>query len=58
MVGTKDPHKRLYTDFNLQVKLPESFPPRYRASLLKAMDQCTVKRHLTEPPTLRSEILR
>ncbi len=36
----------------LDVRLPASFPEKYRAPLLRAIDQCTVKRHLARPPRI------
>ena len=57
MVCTKSDEKKLYTDFTLQVRLPADFPAKYKDSLLRAMDQCTVKRHFVEPPTVRSEVV-
>lgn len=35
---------------DLQVDLPAEFPEKYRAALIRAIDQCTVKRHILEPP--------
>ncbi len=34
----------------LEVSLPAAFPEKYREAILRAVDQCTVKRHLFEPP--------
>ncbi|OHB25524.1 MAG: osmotically inducible protein OsmC [Desulfuromonadaceae bacterium GWC2_58_13] len=34
----------------LAVTLPEGFPPKYRQAILKAIDQCTVKRTILAPP--------
>ena len=35
---------------HIDVALPPAFPERYREALLRAIDQCSVKRHLAEPP--------
>jgi ribosomal protein S12 methylthiotransferase accessory factor len=45
----------------LEVLLPPAFPEKYRDALLRAVDQCKVKRHILEPPqfdvtTVRAEI--
>ncbi len=32
------------------VELPEDFPAKYRAAILRAVDQCAVKRLIQEPP--------
>jgi ribosomal protein S12 methylthiotransferase accessory factor len=34
----------------IAVELPPGFPDKYRAAILRAVDQCTVKRHMVEPP--------
>ncbi len=34
----------------LEVLLPPAFPEKYREAILRAVDQCTVKRHILEPP--------
>jgi putative redox protein len=32
--------------------LPDGFPEKYWAAILRAVDQCAVKRHLIEPPRI------
>lgn len=44
---TEDP-VRLET-MALELTLPEGFPEKYRKAVLRAVDQCTVKKHLVEP---------
>ena len=39
-----------------EVTLPEDFPEKYRSALLRAMDQCTVKKHVMDPPEFASVI--
>lgn len=34
----------------LEVTLPPGFPEKYRKAILRAVDQCSVKRHILEPP--------
>jgi len=34
----------------LKLTLPEGFPEKYRNAIVKAMDQCTVKKTLFDPP--------
>lgn len=38
-----------------RLALPEGFPDKYRGSILKAMDLCTVKRYLHNPPAFTLE---
>lgn len=40
----------LISVLRLDVTLPRSFPDKYRDAILRAVDQCTVKRHLHNPP--------
>jgi ribosomal protein S12 methylthiotransferase accessory factor len=35
----------------LSVRLPLGFPEKYRAAIVRSIDQCAVKRHLAAPPT-------
>lgn len=35
---------------SIRVTLPTDFPPKYQRAILKAIDQCTVKRTLLDPP--------
>ena len=34
----------------VDISLPGGFPEKYRGALLRAVDQCAVKRHVLEPP--------
>jgi putative redox protein len=34
----------------IEVSIPEEFPEKYRPALIRAVDQCAVKRHILEPP--------
>lgn len=36
----------------IEVDLPPDFPSKYREAILRAVDQCAVKRHIVEPPTI------
>jgi ribosomal protein S12 methylthiotransferase accessory factor len=42
--------KHLVTKVALKIILPKGFPEKYRESLIKTAELCTVKRHLHEPP--------
>jgi ribosomal protein S12 methylthiotransferase accessory factor len=39
-------------EVRITVELPPDFPPRYREAVLRAADQCTVKKHLEHPPRI------
>lgn len=36
----------------IEVDLPPDFPPKYRDAIQRAVDQCAVRRHILEPPTI------
>jgi len=36
----------------LDVQLPPDFPEKYRASVVRAAELCTVKKHLEHPPSI------
>ena len=37
---------------DLDVQLPADFPEKYREAVVRAADQCTVKKHLLQLPTI------
>ena len=37
---------------DIDVELPPEFPERYREAVIRAADQCTVKKHLEHPPVI------
>jgi ribosomal protein S12 methylthiotransferase accessory factor len=49
-------HKRI-ARLRVAITLPEGFPDKYRAALLRSVNQCTVKRHLEEPPAIELALL-
>ena len=53
-----NPETRLIEKINIEIKLPEGFPEKYREAVIKAADLCTVKKHLADPPeiTVKAEI--
>jgi putative redox protein len=46
----RNPDRKTVTKVRIEVDLPEGFPEKYRQAILRAIDGCTVKRHLAEPP--------
>ena len=47
-----DPDVGLITKIDLELHLPAGFPEKYREAVVRAVNQCTVKRHLTQPPVI------
>jgi len=42
--------RRRLDAIRLDLHLPAAFPDKYRAAIVRAVDQCAVKRHIVEPP--------
>jgi putative redox protein len=52
--------KRMIVKIGIDVELPSDFPDKYRDALVHAVDLCSVKRHMFDPPafeirTVKSE---
>lgn len=47
---TSDPETHMITEVALEIKLPAGFPEKYRSAIVRAADQCAVKKHLLQPP--------
>ena len=45
-----DPEVKRYTQMTLDLKLPNDFPENLKPAIIRAMDLCTVKKHLVNPP--------
>ena len=42
----------------LSIELPPGFPEQYRSAVVRSADQCTVKKHLQQPPEISVGCLR
>ena len=45
------------TTIDVELQLPESFPPKYVDPLKRAVDHCAVKRHMMTPPEFRLQVV-
>lgn len=45
-----DANEKRYPKMSIELTLPEGFPEKYHAAILRAMDQCVVKQHILHPP--------
>lgn len=52
----RDPDSKLVSSIDIAITLPSGFPEKYRDAVLRAADQCTVKRHLLDPPEIRLDL--
>jgi ribosomal protein S12 methylthiotransferase accessory factor len=43
--------------FTYELTIPEGFPEKYKAALLRALDLCPIKKLLLSPPSFQLEII-
>ena len=46
----RDEEKRLPAKVQIKINLPVGFPEKYKNAIIKATDQCAVKRSIFDPP--------
>ena len=46
----RNPSTKMIDEIVLEIQVPASFPEKYHEALIRAADQCAVKKHLHEPP--------
>jgi putative redox protein len=49
---SRNQETKMVDKISLQIMLPQGFPEKYRDAVIRAADQCTVKRHLENPPEI------
>jgi putative redox protein len=54
----RDPAGKNVERIRIEVRLPVAFPEKYREAIVRAVDQCKVKRHILEPPRFEVETVR
>ncbi|MBK9089970.1 MAG: OsmC family protein [Holophagales bacterium] len=52
MSWERNPATKLISDIRIQISLPPGFPEKYRTAVVRAADQCAVKKHLLEAPAI------
>jgi putative redox protein len=50
MITEADPQKGMIGRIAFDLRLPDGFPEKYEQAIVRAVDQCTVKRHIQDPP--------
>jgi len=48
-----DPVTHLVSDVQVTIELPERFPDKYADAVVRAAEQCAVKKHFEHPPVIR-----
>jgi len=51
----KDPETKMISRISIEILLPPGFPEKYKAAVVRAADQCTVKRLMMTPPLFQVE---
>lgn len=52
----RDPESKRIGTIRIEVHLPKDFPEKYHAAVVRAIDQCAVKRHIVDPPDFDVQI--
>jgi putative redox protein len=47
-----DPQTGLVSRISLDIQLPPEFPEKYREAVIRAAEQCAVKKHFEHPPVI------
>ena len=50
-----DPATHLVSDVQVTIELPAGFPGKYADAVVRAAEQCAVKKHFENPPAIRVE---
>ena len=45
-----DPLTHMVAKVALEIQVPPTFPEKYKDALIRSAEQCTVKKHLENPP--------
>jgi putative redox protein len=53
MTTERDAVNKLISGITLELRLPPGFPEKYGAAVVKAVEACTVKRHILKPPAFK-----
>ena len=52
MAWARNPTTKLIVKIRIEITLPPGFPEKYRTAIVRAADQCAVKKHLLEAPAI------
>lgn len=50
--AVRNERTRMVTRIELEIRLPDEFPARYRDAVIRAVGLCSVKKHLDQPPEI------
>lgn len=49
-----DPESKLVSNIEIKLHTPKGFPEKYLKAIVKSMNKCSVKKHLENPPTIKT----
>jgi ribosomal protein S12 methylthiotransferase accessory factor len=52
----RDEARKRLGSIRVSLTLPAGFPEKYREAILRAVDQCAVKKHMVEPPAFELSV--
>jgi ribosomal protein S12 methylthiotransferase accessory factor len=53
----KDRERRRLSEIVIKLSLPPWFPEKYEAAIVRAVDLCSVKKHILEPPAFKTIVV-
>ncbi|MDJ0623845.1 MAG: OsmC family protein [Desulfocapsaceae bacterium] len=51
-----DSEQKKYPVMELELTLPDGFPAKYSDAIVRAIDQCAVKKHIVDPPEIQVRV--
>ncbi len=51
----RNPETKMIERISLEIQLPQEFPEKYKNAVIKAVNSCTVKAHILDPPAFEVE---
>lgn len=57
MTLEREPEKKRLSRIRIALTVPEGFPDKYESAILRAMDQCAVKKAIVDPPQFEMSVV-
>ena len=54
----RDPATKRLTNVRVRLQVPDGFPDKYETAILRAMDQCAVKKVMADPPEFELQVVQ
>ncbi|UCC40393.1 MAG: OsmC family protein [Candidatus Aminicenantes bacterium] len=56
MKTERNPENKRIEKISFEIQLPAEFPEKYKSAVIKAVDTCSVKVHIQNPPQFETEV--